>query len=79
MQDTSEPGMARYFELLRERTAVERLAIASRLTRAVRELAKAAIVAQEPSLSPREIQAELAARLYGPDVSARLFPRQNAR
>jgi len=70
--------MARYFELLRGRTAVERLAVASRLTRAVRELAKAAIVAREPSLSTREVQAELAARLYGPEVSARLFPPQNA-
>lgn len=79
MLDTTSGGEARYFALLRDRGPTARLAIASRLTRAVRDLAKAAILAEEPGATPRRVQALLADRLYGPEVSARLFPREDGR
>lgn len=73
MNDTSPAAQLRYEELLRQRTPAERLAIAMTLSRAVRELAIAGIRAAHPNASPREVQAELAARMYGSEVKRRLF------
>ena len=43
------------------------------LTRSVRELAVAGIRAERPELTPRQVQARLAERLYGTAVARRLF------
>jgi hypothetical protein len=74
MRDTTPASDERYFALLREKSAVERLDIAIRLTRSVRELAEAGIRALHPNASSDQIRAELAARLYGAAVADRLFP-----
>jgi hypothetical protein len=47
--------------------------MAASLSLAVREMAVAGIRAKDPELSERGVQRELAARLYGEDVAARLF------
>ena len=73
MNDTSPAAQRRYEELLRQRTPAQRLAIAISLTRAVRELALAGIRSAHPNASPREVQEELAARMYGPELAKRLF------
>jgi hypothetical protein len=73
VNDTSPIAQRRYDELLRQRTPAQRLAIAMSLTRAVRELAVAGIRSAHPNASPREVQAELAARMYGPELARRLF------
>jgi hypothetical protein len=43
------------------------------LNRSVRELAVAGIRAARPDASPREVDAELAARMYGRQVADKLF------
>ena len=73
MNDTSPAARRRYDELLRQRTPAQRLAIAMSLSRAVRELAVAGIRSARPNASPREVQAELAVRMYGQEVAERLF------
>lgn len=74
MDDTSPGAKLRYYELLRQQTPMQRLDIAVRLTNSVRALAEADILRAEPSASPRQVQARLAARLYGDEVAQRLFP-----
>jgi hypothetical protein len=54
-------------------TPAQRLAIAMSLSRVVRELAVAGIRSAHPNASKREVQAELAARMYGQEVAKRLF------
>jgi len=75
VDDTSAQANRRYFELLRQAGPAKRLAICAGLTNATRELAVAGIRAANPgrTLSPREVQRLLAARLYGAEVSRRLF------
>jgi len=73
VDDTSPAARRRYDELLRQRTPAQRLAIAMSLSRAVRGLAVAGIRSAQPNASPREVQAELAARMYGQEVAKRLF------
>lgn len=73
VNDTSPKAQARYEELLRAQTPAQRLAIAMSLTRAVRTLALAGIRAAHPDASAREVDARLAARMYGPAVAMRLF------
>jgi hypothetical protein len=53
--------------------AAARLAIAMSLGRCVRELALAGIRADNPNASARDIETELAVRLYGSEVARRLF------
>lgn len=72
--DTSPAADERYFELLSERTAAERLAIALRLSTMVRRLAEAATRSEHPDAPERAIRKGVADRLYGPSVAARLFP-----
>ena len=72
--DTSPAAEARYFELLAERSPVERLAIALRLSTMVRTLAEAAIRADAPALADRAVRNRLADRLYGPEVAEKVFP-----
>lgn len=74
MHDTSPAAEARYFELLAERSPVERLAIALRLSTMVRTLAEAAIRADAPALADRAVRNRLADRLYGPEVAEKVFP-----
>jgi hypothetical protein len=74
MRDTSERAMERYYELLRASTPLARITAAAGLTVAVRQLAEAAIRADDPDAAPNVVRARLASRLYGRAVSARLFP-----
>jgi hypothetical protein len=76
LNDTSPAAEKRYFELLSERSAVERLAMALRLSSMVRELAEAAIRAERPDAPERTVRKCLADRLYGPGVASRLFPNE---
>ena len=73
LNDTSPSALRRYDELLRQQTPAQRLAIAMSLSRAVRELAIAGIRSARPNASPREVQEELAVRMYGREVAKRLF------
>jgi hypothetical protein len=73
VNDTSAAAQSRYDELLRAQTPSQRLAIAMSLTRAVRALAVAGIRAAHPNASAGEVEARLAARLYGPEVAKRIF------
>jgi hypothetical protein len=73
VSDTSPAAQRRYDDLLRQRTPVQRLATAVSLSRAVRTMAVAGIRAAHPNASPREVAAQLAERLYGQEVSKRLF------
>src|SRR5690606_5679987 len=74
MDDTSQPALARYYELLRARTPLARLARAADLSSAVRQLAESSIRAAQPDASLEVVRARLALRLYGREVAARLFP-----
>jgi hypothetical protein len=74
MRDTSEPALERYYELLRSRTPLARITTAVQLSAAVRELAEAAIRAEDPEASATVVRARLASRLYGREIAARLFP-----
>ena len=74
MRDTSPVALERYYELLRARTPLARLAAAVDLSSAVRQLAEASIRAAEPDASAAVVRARLASRLYGREVAARLFP-----
>jgi hypothetical protein len=73
LRDTNPTATARYYELLRQKSGAERLAMVATLTHAVRELARAGIHQDDPTLTERQIQAKLAERMYGPAVAARLF------
>src|SRR5690606_10816411 len=75
MDDTSPAAQARYYELLRRQSPMDRLRTAGLLTRMVRELAEADILRANPGASRRELQFGLASRLYGDEVAQRLFPR----
>jgi hypothetical protein len=44
------------------------------LTQAVRQLAEADILRKNPHATPRELQRDLARRIYGGEVAERLFP-----
>jgi hypothetical protein len=73
MRDTAPTALARYHELLRARTPLERLAQASRLTRSVRELALAGLRRRHPEAAEDELRVRLAVRLYGRELAGRLF------
>ena len=77
MKDTAAAAEARYYELLRGQTAAERLTVAARLSRAVRELAEAAIRTEHPHAGELEKRWHLARRLYGEEVANRLFRKRN--
>jgi hypothetical protein len=66
--------MERYYELLRARTPLARITAAAELTSAVRQLAEAAIRAEEPDAPASVVRARLALRLYGREIATRLFP-----
>lgn len=74
MNDTSRAAQARYYELLREQSPMDRLKTAVLLTRSVRRLAEADILRADPEATPEQVQARLANRLYGEAVAQRLFP-----
>lgn len=74
MDDTSQPALERYYELLRAQTPLARLTSAVALSSAVRQLAESSIRAAEPEASVEVVRARLALRLYGREVAARLFP-----
>jgi hypothetical protein len=75
VDDTSPEARARYYELLRQQAPMERLRTAVLLTQAVRRLAEADILRKNPHASPRELQRDLARRIYGGEVAERLFPK----
>ena len=72
--DTSEAASRRYFELLRSRSHAQRAVILAGLVASVRQLATASVKLAHPEASEREVQARVAARLYGREVAARFFP-----
>ena len=72
--DTSPEAEARYFALLRARTPAQRATILAGLVTSVRRLAETSERARRPAASPRELEARVAARLYGEAVAARFFP-----
>jgi hypothetical protein len=74
MRDTSVTAQARYYQLLRAQTPLDRLTTAAGLSSAVRQLAEAAIRTDDPKASDSVVRARLARRLYGREVAARLFP-----
>lgn len=74
MDDTSAAASRRYFELLRARSPAERAAIMVGLNAAVRQLAAAGERERNPLASEREIEARVAARIYGKEVALRFFP-----
>ena len=47
--------------------------MAAALTRSVRQLAEAGIRSEQPELSPRQVQARVAERMYGTATARRLF------
>lgn len=73
VSDTSPEAMARYVELLRAQSPVDRLRTASALTMAVRRLAETGIRQQHPNASDEEVRVRLAVRIYGREVASRLF------
>ena len=73
MLDTSEGQRDSYYRRLRALAPQERAAMLNRLCRGVRELAEAGIRNQHPAFSEAEVRRELAVRLYGEAVAARLF------
>ena len=75
MLDTSFTAEQRYFQLLSEKSPIERLSIALGLTRSVRELAATAVSNEHPGATTEELRAHLAERLYGRSVADRLFRR----
>ncbi len=79
VRDTNPKAEARYYELLRQRSAAERLEMASALTNAARELALAGIRERSPNLTERQLRAKLAERLYGREVATRLFGGESGR
>jgi hypothetical protein len=81
MLDTSVAAENRYYELLRAKEPFERLAIAVRLTLAVRSLAAAAVRERHPAATPEELEHHLIERLYGSAVASRLrsAPRDHER
>jgi hypothetical protein len=72
--DTSEAASRRYFELLRSRSPAQRAVILAGLVAATRRLAAASVKLAHPFASEREVQAHVAARLYGTDVASRFYP-----
>jgi hypothetical protein len=78
MLDTSPEQREAYDARLRALSPLDRLAIMSRLSASVRRLAKAGIRAAHPDFSDAEVKRELAARLYGAEVAARLFGPKKA-
>jgi hypothetical protein len=74
MRDTSDESEKRYYDLLRAQAPLDRLATAVKLSSAVRGLAVAAILQDDPQAPPDVVRAKLAERLYGREVRARLFP-----
>ncbi|MBK7584641.1 MAG: hypothetical protein IPI67_31205 [Myxococcales bacterium] len=79
VRDTTREGTRRYQQLLRAKSAGERLEMASALTSAVRELALAGIRERSPYLTERQLQSKLAELLYGREVACRLFGDDGAR
>jgi hypothetical protein len=72
--DTSERAARRYVELLRMRSPAQRGAILAGLNASVRKLAEVSVRRTRPDASDREVQAFVAARLYGIEVASRFFP-----
>lgn len=72
--DTSETASRRYFELLRSRSPAQRAVILAGLVGSVRQLARASVKLAHPGASEREVEARVAARLYGNEVAARFYP-----
>jgi hypothetical protein len=72
-QDTHPRQQARYIELLRAQSPVDRLRKAGELTRAVRYLAEVGIRDYFPQADELEVRVRLAERLYGRAVALRLF------
>ncbi len=72
--DTSPAARERYTELMRACTPAERARILVGLCSAVRRLAEASVRQSHPAASPREVQARVALRMYGPAIVQRLFP-----
>ena len=72
--DTSAEREAEYFALLRNAGPEGRARILRSLCSGVRRLAEAGVRSAHPEYTDAQVQAELAARMYGPDVARRLFP-----
>ena len=73
IHDTEPAAMAQYTALLRQQPPHRRLAQCVALTKNVRELALAGIVAQFPHATDDEIRARLTVRLYGSVFATTIF------
>jgi hypothetical protein len=73
LADTSPAATRRYVELLRLRSPSERGAILAGLVASVRRLAESGVRASHPGAPDREVEARVAARIYGLEVAERLF------
>ena len=72
--DTSPEIEQRQIERWREMSDEEKLAIVSRLTRSVVELARIGIRERHPNASPREQFLRLAVVTLGPDLARETYP-----
>ncbi len=72
-QDTHPRQQARYIELLRAQSPVDRLRKAAALTRAVRQMAVVGIRLHYPQADEQEVRVRLADRIYGREIARRLF------
>jgi hypothetical protein len=75
VDDTAPAKVDRYFELLRQVSPAKRLEICLSLSRAVRDLVLAGIVAAHKDGKPtrQEMRYAVAERLYGREVATRVF------
>lgn len=72
LQDTSKEAADRYFDILRALSRREGGDLGG-LVAAARHLATVSVRLAHPGASEREVEARVAARLYGNDVAARFF------
>jgi hypothetical protein len=72
-QDTHPRQQARYIELLRAQSPVDRLRKAAALTRAVRQMAVVGIRLHYPQADELEVRVRLTERIYGREAALRLF------
>lgn len=77
MRDTTAEANERYYALLAAQSPEQRLAISLRLTRAVRDLAEASIRSLHPGATDAQVRRLLTERLYGGEVAARLFGKDD--
>jgi len=74
--DTSEHVARLQIELLRRMSPLERLELASDLTRAACEMCLAGIRLRHPGASEREVRAQFALITLGAELTAKAYPEE---